>query len=53
MIGSARGGEPLLSPAFEIDACEELLLLRTSVGASEKEVWDRGIFSTICACGGA
>lgn len=43
MTGSSPLGGELWRPVLAIELCEELLLLRTSVGASEKDVWDRGI----------
>lgn len=49
------GGSPLCGEAFAVAFAElfdELLLLRTSVGASEKDVCDRGISEPKCACGG-
>ena len=39
MTGSERSGE-VLGVLFDPDRCEELLLLRTSIGASENEVCD-------------
>jgi hypothetical protein len=46
-MGSPRCGEPL-SPVFAVELWDELLLLRTRVGASEKEVWDLGISDPKC-----
>ena len=42
MTGSSPLGGELWRPLLAIELCDELLLLRTSVGASEKEVCDRG-----------
>jgi hypothetical protein len=42
IIGSSRG-KVLLVVLFVGSVFDALLSLRTSVGASEKEVWERGI----------
>lgn len=41
MTGSGRCGE-VFGVFLGLELCDELLLLRTSVGASENEVCDRG-----------
>jgi hypothetical protein len=50
-MGCPRCGEVFI-PFLAVELCDELLLLRTKVGASEKEVSDRGISVPIRTTGG-
>lgn len=49
IIGSSRGGVVLVA-IFVADVFDALLSRRTSVGASEKEVWERGIDKPLLIC---
>jgi hypothetical protein len=49
--GSSRWGVVLVA-LFVSELFDPLLLLRTRVGASEKEVWERGMVKPIWACEG-
>lgn len=51
IIGSSRGGIVLVA-IFVVELFDALLSLRTSVEASEKEVWERSIDKLLLTCEG-